>query len=29
MSEDSIFKEFRVTLETVTPLFLGGADWLA
>ncbi len=26
MSEDSILKEFRVTLETVTPLFLGGAE---
>lgn len=26
MSETSIRKEFRVTLETVTPLFLGGAE---
>jgi CRISPR-associated protein Cmr1 len=26
MSETSILKEFRVTLETVTPLFLGGAE---
>jgi CRISPR-associated protein Cmr1 len=26
MSESSLLKEFRVTLETVTPLFLGGAE---